>query len=372
MRHNIGILRIAVLLLCPLTLLLTHFLGFLRSYPPPIDKDGWINIFFVKKGWFWTSLVMLVCMLRYGKFSRQTLIRYSILTAWWYIFTQALWFRTAPIMDLIFVATGGLCRFDVLDTHGNLNLGFQDSNSRRARSLLKIHSVLQRFQSTTQDESKSRLVLHTLVKLGQLMGISNGRPGLTDTRVLPSEINIFIHDSIKSVKNIGSSAACRATGGHWKGGHDPSGHIFLNTLMIMFLLGELDFFAPLAWSKLSDKGCRPLSYFITLFNNSPLRNIMQRSPQTIGEILWAMVFLPAWKCIRDLIRFVSVSVRYLAWENPVLLLIGFVILWWYSLVVTALVFHTVSEQVSGLIFAYLVAGGLYWYAIKNNARNQLV
>ncbi|GAV51835.1 hypothetical protein ZYGR_0AF03060 [Zygosaccharomyces rouxii] len=372
MKRSVGVFRIIVLLLCPLTLVLGHFIGLLRPYPPPVDKDGWINTFFVKKGWFWTSLVMWICMFRYGRLSRRSLLRYLVLTVWWYVFTQALWFHTAPIMDLIFVATGGLCQFDVLDAHGNLNSSFQDSNSRKTRSLVKIHSFLQRFQSTTQDELKGNLASHILATLGRLMGAPNEKIESTEPLVSPSEINIFIHDSIKSVKDIGTSAACRATGGHWKGGHDPSGHIFLNTLMIMFLLGELDFFAPLAWSKLSSKGRGPLSYFITLLNNSPLRDLMQKRPQTIGEKLRVVVLLPASKCVRDLVKFASISARYLVWENPVLLLVAFVILWWYSLVVTTLVFHTISEQLSGLVCAYLVAGGVYWYAIKNNASSQLV
>ncbi|GAV46810.1 hypothetical protein ZYGR_0A04070 [Zygosaccharomyces rouxii] len=372
MKRSVRTFGIITLFLCPLTLLLGHILGYLSSYPSSVDKDGWINTVFVKKGWFWTSLVMWMCVYRYGKFNRQSFTRYLILTAWWYVFTQALWFHTAPIMDLIFLATGGLCRFDVLDADGNLNSSFQDSDSRKSRSLSKIYSFLVRFQLTTQDELKGNLASHTLATLRRLMGISNEKSDSTEPLVSPSEINIFIHDSIKSVRDISTSAACRATGGHWKGGHDPSGHIFLNTLMIMFLLGELDFFAPLAWSKLSSKGLGPLSYFTTLLDNSPLRNLMQRRPETVGEKIWVVGFLPAWECIQGLIKFIIICVRYLVWENPVLLLIALVILWWYSLIVTTLVFHTVSEQLSGLACAYLVAGGLYWYAIKNNARNQPV
>lgn len=367
--------RIFTLLLCPLTLLITHFVGFLKPYTVPIDKDGWINTFFVKKGWLWTSLVMWISIFRYGRFSRRTLLRYFILTVWWYAFTQALWFNTAPIMDLIFMATGGLCRFDLLDAAGNLNSSFQDSDSRKTRSLVKIHSFLKKFQLTTQDELQGNLATHTLERLGQLMGVSNEKSDSDWTEKLlvsPNEINNFIHDSIKSIKDISTSASCRATGGHWKGGHDPSGHIFLNTLMIMFLLGELDFFAPLAWSKLTSKGCGPLSYFIKLLNNSPLHNMIQIPTQTIGEKLWVVIFLPARQCVQDSIKFMFASVRYLFWENPVLLLITFVVLWWYSLVVTALVFHTISEQLSGLVSAYLVAGTLYWFTIKNSARTQSV
>lgn len=365
-------LRIFTLFLCPSTLLLGYFLRFLFPEPPAIDKDGWINTFFVKKGWFWTSLIMWLCVFRYDKFSYRSFTRYAILTTWWYVFTQGVWFHTAPIMDLIFVATGGLCQFDVLDTDGNLNSSFQDSSSRRLRSLTKIHSFLQRFQWSTQDELKRSLASHTLVTLRRLMGNSNTEPGLKEPIVSPSEINVFIHDSIKSLRNIGTSAACRITGGHWRGGHDPSGHIFLNTLMIMLLLGELWFIAPVAWSKLSSKGHEPLNHFTTLLDNSPLRNLVQMRPQTVEGKFRAVIILPARNCIRDLLRFILISTKYLIWDNPVLLLIAIVILWWYSLIVTTLVFHTLPEQISGLACAYLVAGGLYWYTIKSSATNQQV
>ncbi|AQZ17861.1 SCS3 (YGL126W) [Zygosaccharomyces parabailii] len=365
-------LRLLALFLCPATLLLGHILGLLYPVPSWIDKDDWINTFFVKKGWFWTSVVMWWCAFRYRGWNKHISLRYVVLSVWWFVFTQAAWFHTAPVMDLIFTATGGLCGFDVLDTNGNLNQKFQDSDVRRTKSLDKIHTLLKKFQLTTEDEFLSNLADHSLKSIRRLMGLNNGDGRDGEPPVSPSELNIFIHDTIHSLGGLGSSAACRAAGGQWTGGHDPSGHIFLNTLMIMLLLGECDFFENLAWPRIKRQGCKLSNYFTDLLDNSPLRNVLQRRPQTTYDAFWELFARPALKCFGDLANFSLLSVRYVVWENPVLLLFAFVFLWWYSFLMTTLVFHTLSEQLSGLLCAYVVSGGLYLLTIRNSAKRRLV
>lgn len=365
-------LRLLSLLLCPITLLLGHILGLLYSPPSWIDKDDWINTFFVKKGWFWTSLVMWWCILRYQGWNRSVSLRYLALSAWWFVFTQATWFHTAPIMDLIFTATGGLCGFEVLDANGNLNQNFHDSDSRRTRSLGKIHSLLKKFQVTTEDDLKGSLAAHSLKSIRRLMGVAEDQGRVGEPPVSPSELNIFIHDSIHSLEQLGSSAACRAAGGQWIGGHDPSGHIFLNTLMIMLLLGECDLLEASAWPRIRKHGHKLLRYFTKLLDNSPLRNVIESRPQTTYDALRVLFIIPAQKCFRDSLHLFQKVLTYVVWDNPILLLFGFVFLWWYSFLMTTLVFHTVSEQLSGLLCAYVVSGGLYLLTIKSIAMRRRV
>lgn len=80
------------------------------------DKNNIFNQFFVKKGWAWTTLVIIffyavVVLRRKNEPSRRILItaivRYVIATVWWIFFTQ--WFFGLPIMDRVFVFTGGRC-----------------------------------------------------------------------------------------------------------------------------------------------------------------------------------------------------------------------------------------------------------------------
>ncbi|KAK9235491.1 inositol phospholipid synthesis and fat-storage-inducing TM-domain-containing protein [Lipomyces kononenkoae] len=71
-------------------------------------RSNFFNVFFVKNGWFWTTITFMVhCIrLRISKPSKLA-IRYSLATLWWFLFTQ--WFFGAPIMDRVFIGTGGQC-----------------------------------------------------------------------------------------------------------------------------------------------------------------------------------------------------------------------------------------------------------------------
>ncbi|GBC04702.1 hypothetical protein RclHR1_05810014 [Rhizophagus clarus] len=75
-------------------------------------KSNLINQYFVKKGWFWTSIIFIIYSPRvihankpgqYFKF----VIRWILATLYWYSITQR--FFGPSIMDRIFVFTGGKC-----------------------------------------------------------------------------------------------------------------------------------------------------------------------------------------------------------------------------------------------------------------------
>lgn len=68
------------------------------------------NVIFVKLGWFWTSLVFMYHISRIQhKHILKACIRWFFTTLWWVFITQ--WFFGPPIMDRIFILTGGQCKF---------------------------------------------------------------------------------------------------------------------------------------------------------------------------------------------------------------------------------------------------------------------
>lgn len=356
--------KLFILLLCPVTLVVGHILSFRFSdrLQFEINKDGWLNAFFVKRGWFWTSLIGWWCIIRYRSFSsrnRNTLVRYLILTVWWFLFTQGVWFGVAPIMDLIFLYTGGHCNFNVFDTQGNVSAVFHDTASRRTRSLRRIYELLKKSIKNAQHYDDA-FVTRSLNSIKCALGDADCKSNDTITSLASQELNSFIHDTLCSENSFSSSAACRSLGGYWIGGHDPSGHIFLITLMIMYLLGELNIFGRRAFARLFKKDYRPLKSFIKLFDNGPLWNIINMNPQNAKEVFRVMFILPPLNFLKDLLRFTLESVKFVVVDNPVIMLVGLLIMWWWSFLVTTVVFHTLSEQISGLAFAYLVAGLIYW------------
>lgn len=121
-------------------------------------KSNFLNTFFAKQAWLWTSLAILafhLASLRSAAHLARFLLRYAIATTSWLAFTQ--WFWGPPLMDRVFTLTGGRC---LLDT------------------------------------------------------------------------------SPASSLDTASSASCRRLSGSWRGGFDPSGHVFLMALAITYLFGE--------------------------------------------------------------------------------------------------------------------------------------
>ncbi|AGO10158.1 AaceriAAR165Wp [[Ashbya] aceris (nom. inval.)] len=321
------------------------------------DKDSTVNIWFIKQGWAWTSAVCWWCVVRYrglgGRTLRQTALRYVALTAWWYAFTQAIWFGIAPIMDQVFTSTGGHCNFDVFDAGMGLNTGFHDSEGRRTRSLQKL---LQWF--TTHGAQGDELRDRTLYWIQCLL--SGGQ--CENTGADPAEINSHIQNSV-TASAIRSSHACARLGGHWMGGHDPSGHVFLITLMCMFMLGELQVFGRRAMGKLA-ADCQQLQgtssgMLVRILQASPIRAVL--SPEDTQHILKRLFFELPLEGLSILLSMVIFGFRFVVLENPIIMLLGLILTWTWSLMVTILSFHSFAEHLTGLLFAYLVVLALYWY-----------
>ncbi|CCK70916.1 Scs3p KNAG_0F02510 [Huiozyma naganishii CBS 8797] len=227
--------EVAVLLWCPFVVCTGHMLA-LCGWDGCLvasTKDSLLNTVFVKRGWFWTSTVFWWVVVRYRMEDSVTtrtpllplLRRYTITTAAWYVFTQQLWLNVPPLMDLVFVWSGGSCLLDPATTPGTLWLS--------------------------------------------------------------------------------TSAACRRHGGLWQGGHDPSGHMFLLSLMLMFLLSEL----PAGSSGGRRRGKHA-------------------------------AFASA-----------AAAARFILWDEPGVLALALTACWTWALLVTAARFHTLPEQTSGLLAA---------------------
>ncbi|KAH3663365.1 hypothetical protein OGAPHI_005355 [Ogataea philodendri] len=168
---------------------LTILLGQLVAIASPTEitsnyftsKRNIFNVLFVKKGWLWTSVVYFLLLARVPATSRyanasslqQSLKQYVCATAWWIFYSQ--WFFGLPIMDKVFILTGGQC-----------------SGISPAAAI---------------DTSKFKVMSSNLDEL------------------------LYSSSSITSAK-------CRAIKGRWHGGHDPSGHVFILSLSSMLLILE--------------------------------------------------------------------------------------------------------------------------------------
>lgn len=136
------------------------------------DKRNVFNQVFVKKGWLWTTVVIVVFYAAVlarvpNKVAvvRRAVINYVVVTIWWIFFTQ--WFGGLPIMDRVFVLTGGGCVVNqpTLPTfvpHGNqfkltsvssyscrrLRGSWQDGHDPSGHVFLLTHSSLYLFLET--------------------------------------------------------------------------------------------------------------------------------------------------------------------------------------------------------------------------------
>ncbi|ODV71229.1 Scs3p CYBJADRAFT_169627 [Cyberlindnera jadinii NRRL Y-1542] len=109
---RVTIPELVVIAVYPLTVLLGellhHATGHVDSYFS--NKHNLINVVFVKQGWAWTIFVLLYFLIQHYGLTRTTLLRILGGTAWWVVFTQ--WFFGLPLMDRIFLMTGGGCNYE--------------------------------------------------------------------------------------------------------------------------------------------------------------------------------------------------------------------------------------------------------------------
>jgi hypothetical protein len=91
-----------------------------QSHPPEFapsyfaQKKNVFNVYFVKVGWFWTTLAFLVFLVFHPGFGQglskrrvNAVLRYFAITTWWVFVTQ--WFFGPPLIDTMFRFTGGQC-----------------------------------------------------------------------------------------------------------------------------------------------------------------------------------------------------------------------------------------------------------------------
>jgi hypothetical protein len=97
-----------------------------QSYQPPDQAPSYFarkrnifNTYFVKIGWFWVTLSLLIFILTHPSFGRplslrlstrrfRAILRWLGITAVWALTTQ--WFFGPPLIDRSFVWTGGVCQ----------------------------------------------------------------------------------------------------------------------------------------------------------------------------------------------------------------------------------------------------------------------
>ncbi|ODQ63945.1 hypothetical protein NADFUDRAFT_67312 [Nadsonia fulvescens var. elongata DSM 6958] len=110
-----------ILMLYPLTLLLGQLYQFGPNEPTYFaSKRNIINVLFVKRGWLWTAIAYFILLAYRLSLPASSLVatkpryrlsrmiaRFLVATLYWVVFTQ--WFFGLPIMDRVFVFTGGKC-----------------------------------------------------------------------------------------------------------------------------------------------------------------------------------------------------------------------------------------------------------------------
>ncbi|GEQ70385.1 hypothetical protein JCM33374_g4062 [Metschnikowia sp. JCM 33374] len=155
------------------------------------NKGNIFNQLFVKKGWAWTTLVVVVFYgihvqkspANRGKVVSGAFLRWLAATAWWVLFTQ--WCFGLPLMDKVFLWTGGKC-------------------------------------ASIPSE-----------KVAALRGAASGSLSRQFYLVGPNYESTAV-----------SSYLCRRLKGSWEGGHDPSGHVFLLVHASLYLFHETKPFWP--------------------------------------------------------------------------------------------------------------------------------
>ncbi|KAI8941068.1 hypothetical protein NX059_002308 [Plenodomus lindquistii] len=90
----------------------SHLPEFAPSYFA--QKKNVFNVYFVKVGWFWTTLAFAMFVTFHPGFGRgfsgrrvRAILRYVAVTTWWTFLTQ--WFFGPPLIDRGFRLTGGMC-----------------------------------------------------------------------------------------------------------------------------------------------------------------------------------------------------------------------------------------------------------------------
>ncbi|CAO1619992.1 unnamed protein product [Sympodiomycopsis kandeliae] len=290
------------------------------------QKSNWINVYFIKYAWAWTTLAWLAQLwtLRSpvapdvkgkGKAREyddsnggddensstiedqdgtiasplaKSLLRYLIATFSWIVF--ATWFFGPSIIERIMTSSGGVCLPHHSLTDGISNLSGEASQVPPGAGFSLPQAPIDA----------------AFCRAGK-RGISREeRPDIFRTA------HLIVSDTVGSGRLRGK----------WKGGHDVSGHVFILALSSLFLLEELSPYL--------------VSFFKTYLPASLFAIVEQYVfPQATSRRL-RNPYLGSQAKINT-----TVTIAILA-------LIG---LWLFSLVNTSLFFHTPQEKVSGALLA---------------------
>ena len=231
-------------------------------------KKNFVNLYFVKIGWFWTTLAFLLLHSTNTPSSSsskspqhyiQAATRYALVTISWICTTQ--WFFGPALIDRSFTITGGHC------------------------------------------EAKTPA-----------------------TDPVSSSVTAAAFD----LTTFATSAACKSAGGHWRGGHDISGHIFMLVLSSAFLLLEM--------------------YLVDMHSSHP-----HISPRAAASLAHEMTeeerkSVGGWES--ETAARMRVWTRYLVW--------AVVVLDMWMILMTAIWFHTWPEKLSGLMLSAGTIWVVYW------------
>ncbi|KAG0053932.1 hypothetical protein BGZ83_000158 [Gryganskiella cystojenkinii] len=270
----------------PVTLVLGSIFGFLGGDRPSYfsNKRNILNMLFVKNGWGWTSIVFLVYLA--------------------VVFGKALIRQQSDLTQQIPVSRPQEeQRNDVTPTTA------ATSNRSRTRSHPDGQDATQSMVGTDLPPRGTRasarvpsdVIVKALVRWGLatlywwLVSQWFFGPGLFD--------RVFVMTGGGcSVDGHWSQYHCRRQGGHWSGGVDISGHMFLLTHAWLFLMEELSVFlnVPESWTALENRQ----------------------------------------------------AARYAVFS--VVAICG---LWWWMLLMTSVYYHQLTEKLTGLFF-----GMLFWFA----------
>ena len=237
-------------------------------------KRNFLNLYFVKLGWVWTTLAFLLIHLtttrpsssstansktKTSQHNIQALARYALITTSWFLVTQ--WFFGPALIDRSFTITGGHCE--------------------------------------TQTPALDPL----------------------SSSSTPAEVDMT---------TLTSSLACKASGGHWRGGHDISGHIFMLVLSSACLLLEL--------------------YIADRHASHP--HISPRAAASLAHDMTEeeKVSIGGWES--ESAAKIRVYSRYFVWTVVVLDV--------WMILMTAIWFHTWTEKLSGLVLGSGTIWLVYW------------
>lgn len=278
-----------------------------QSHPPShapsyfARKSNIFNRYFVKIGWFWTSLAFFVFVATHSLRARRAsasatsdravrkstinklhaLLRYGLITCLWAAMTQ--WCFGPPLIDRGFRFTGGQCQ------------------------------LLAEAESPHTDQEMS------------------------------------------AARKVATHAACKAVGGSWKGGHDISGHVFI------LILGSAMLWLEIMPIVLSAAGLGEQRRIRTQNGTVVSADVVEPEPRGSARDCAAAAVSKA----KDDTNIPSSSSSSSSDSEQglgigVRLALAVAILSWWMLLMTAAYFHTWFEKFTGFLVAFTAIGAVYF------------